>query len=192
MPLASAQLRDAIHSANPARATLTAIVAFHGLRSGQPRKLQLTDIHDGRLHMDQRTIPLAPERAATPPSWPTQASKTPNATHPNMLARPTASRSPEVRTCGERSSLHGMSEVACTTSTACCRSREVLGSGRRSETSWQRVPTLVGARSSGHLGRTRRKLRVPVKLSKRRRGVRGQWPRLPATHSRRALPTTRR
>jgi len=58
MPLASA-LRDAINSANPARAALTAIVAFHGLRSGQLRKLQLTDIHDGRLHLDQRTIPLA-------------------------------------------------------------------------------------------------------------------------------------
>ncbi|MBT2554541.1 hypothetical protein [Arthrobacter sp. ISL-5] len=59
MPLASAQLRDAMNSANPARAALTAIVAFHGLRSGQLRKLQLTDIHDGRLHLDQRTIPLA-------------------------------------------------------------------------------------------------------------------------------------
>ena len=34
-------------------------MAFHGLRSGQLRKLQLTDIHDGRLHLDQRTIPLA-------------------------------------------------------------------------------------------------------------------------------------
>jgi hypothetical protein len=54
MPLASAQLRDAINSANPARAALTAIVAFHGLRSGQLRKLQLTDIHDGRRHLDQR------------------------------------------------------------------------------------------------------------------------------------------
>ncbi|NSX38422.1 hypothetical protein HTS88_18730 [Pseudarthrobacter oxydans] len=59
MPLASAQLRDAINSTNPAGAALTAIVAFHGLRSGQLRKLQLTDIHDGRLHLDQRTIPLA-------------------------------------------------------------------------------------------------------------------------------------
>ncbi|MCO4254229.1 hypothetical protein [Pseudarthrobacter cellobiosi] len=45
MPLASAQLRDAINSANPARAALTAIVAFHGLKSGQLRKVQLTDIH---------------------------------------------------------------------------------------------------------------------------------------------------
>lgn len=39
MPLASAQLRGAINSPVPARAALTAIVAFHGLRSGQLRKL---------------------------------------------------------------------------------------------------------------------------------------------------------
>lgn len=59
MPLASAALRDALNSTNPTRAALTAIVAFHGLRSGQLRNLQLTDIHDRRLHLDQRTIPLA-------------------------------------------------------------------------------------------------------------------------------------
>ena len=58
MPLASAVLRDAFNSEDPARAALTAIVAFHGLRSGQLRKLQLTDIHDGRLHLEDRTIPL--------------------------------------------------------------------------------------------------------------------------------------
>ena len=34
-------------------------MAFHGLRSGQLRTLQLTDLHDGRLHLGQRTIPLA-------------------------------------------------------------------------------------------------------------------------------------
>ncbi|MDF9279337.1 hypothetical protein P4U43_16225, partial [Arthrobacter sp. EH-1B-1] len=59
LPLASAPLRDAINSVDPARAALTAIVAFHGLRSGQLRTLQLTDIHDGRLHLGKRTIPLA-------------------------------------------------------------------------------------------------------------------------------------
>ncbi|WP_285251240.1 hypothetical protein [Pseudarthrobacter sp. fls2-241-R2A-168] len=58
MPLASAVLRDAFNSEDPARAALTAIVAFHGLRSGQLRKLRLTDIHDGRLHLDNRVIPL--------------------------------------------------------------------------------------------------------------------------------------
>lgn len=59
MPLAPVVLREAFNSEDPARAALTAIVAFHGLRSGQLRKLQLTDIHDGRLHLNQRTIPLA-------------------------------------------------------------------------------------------------------------------------------------
>lgn len=59
MPLAPSVLREALHAEDPARAALTAIVAFHGLRSGQLRKLRLTDIHDGRLHLDQRTIPLA-------------------------------------------------------------------------------------------------------------------------------------
>lgn len=55
----AAVLRDALNSPDPARAAVTAIVAFHGLRSGQLRKLQLTDIHDGRLHLNDRTIPLA-------------------------------------------------------------------------------------------------------------------------------------
>lgn len=59
MPVAASSLREAINSSSPARAAVTAIVAFHGLRSGQVRKLQLTDIHDGRLHIDQRVIPLA-------------------------------------------------------------------------------------------------------------------------------------
>lgn len=51
MPVAAAVLREAPNSEDPARAALTAIVAFHGLRSGQLRKLQLTYIHDGRLHL---------------------------------------------------------------------------------------------------------------------------------------------
>ncbi len=58
MPMSAAVLREAFNSEDPARAALTAIVAFHGLRSGQLRKLQLTDIHDGRLHLEDRTIPL--------------------------------------------------------------------------------------------------------------------------------------
>ncbi len=61
MPLDSSMLREAFNSTDPARAALTAIVAFHGLRSGQLRKLRLTDIHDGRLHLESRTILLAPQ-----------------------------------------------------------------------------------------------------------------------------------
>jgi integrase len=60
LPLPPAVLREALSSANPAQAALTALAAFHGLRSGQLRKLLLTDIHSGRLHLDGRVIPLAP------------------------------------------------------------------------------------------------------------------------------------
>jgi hypothetical protein len=38
---------------------MTALLAFHGLSSGQLRALQLTDIRDVRLHLNSRTILLA-------------------------------------------------------------------------------------------------------------------------------------
>lgn len=59
MPLPAATLRDALTSPNTAQAAVAALAGFHGLRSGQLRALQLTDIHTGRLHLDGRVIPLA-------------------------------------------------------------------------------------------------------------------------------------
>ena len=52
-------VRDALHSADPARAAVVALIAFHGLRAGQLQRLLLTDIRDGRLHAGGRTIVLA-------------------------------------------------------------------------------------------------------------------------------------
>jgi hypothetical protein len=52
-------------SGDPARGALVALVAFHGLRAGQLQRLQLTDVRDGRLHVEGRVIILAepvPER----------------------------------------------------------------------------------------------------------------------------------
>ncbi len=59
LPLNLDTVREAIHSAQPARAALAALVAFHALRSGQLASLKLTDVRDGRLHLDGRVIPLA-------------------------------------------------------------------------------------------------------------------------------------
>lgn len=59
MPLPIATLRDALTSPDPARAALAALAGFHGLRSGQLRGLQLTDIHTGRLHLEGRVVPMA-------------------------------------------------------------------------------------------------------------------------------------
>jgi hypothetical protein len=52
-------IRAALTSSNPAQALVVALIAFHGLRSGHLRRLQLTDIRDGRLHIDGRIILLA-------------------------------------------------------------------------------------------------------------------------------------
>lgn len=59
MPLPTTAVREALTSLDPTRAALGSLVAFHGMRSGQLRGLQLTDIHTGRLHLDGRVIPLA-------------------------------------------------------------------------------------------------------------------------------------
>ncbi|HZD24210.1 MAG TPA: site-specific integrase [Acidimicrobiia bacterium] len=53
-------IREALTSTNPARAALAALIVFHGLRTGELRTLQLTDIHDRRLHIGDRIIPLSP------------------------------------------------------------------------------------------------------------------------------------
>ncbi len=52
-------LRSALHGEDPAAAAMAALLGFHGIRSGQMRRLTLTDIRDGKLHIDTRVIPLA-------------------------------------------------------------------------------------------------------------------------------------
>jgi hypothetical protein len=59
LPADLAVLREGLDSQDPARAALTALLAFHGLRAGQLCALRLTDLHDGRLHLGDRTILLA-------------------------------------------------------------------------------------------------------------------------------------
>jgi hypothetical protein len=60
--------RRALHSPDPARTALTALLAFYALRRDQLRALRLTDICDHRLHLDDRTIAIPPsvqQRLAT-------------------------------------------------------------------------------------------------------------------------------
>ncbi|ACZ87566.1 hypothetical protein Aros01_09370 [Streptosporangium roseum] len=69
LPLDLDVLRNAIHSSNPARAALASLQAFHALRPRQLRQLQLTDLLNGRLHLDGRVIPLAPEVRTRLAAW---------------------------------------------------------------------------------------------------------------------------
>ncbi|MEV6742458.1 hypothetical protein AB0N14_38560 [Streptomyces sp. NPDC051104] len=60
MPLAVEHIRAALDSADPARALLSALVAFHGLTAHQLQHLRLTHVHDGgHLNVDGRRVPLA-------------------------------------------------------------------------------------------------------------------------------------
>lgn len=52
-------IRQALNSRNVARAAVVALIAFHGLRPGHIRRLKVTDLRDGRLHVDGRVIVLA-------------------------------------------------------------------------------------------------------------------------------------
>ncbi|WP_256923498.1 hypothetical protein [Streptomyces sp. 13-12-16] len=59
LPLDSEAIRKALNSPDPAVALAVALVAFHAVTSPQLAAMQLTDIRDGRLALQDRTIPLA-------------------------------------------------------------------------------------------------------------------------------------
>jgi len=59
-PVELDKLRDDLNSDAPATAALAGLLAFHAVRVQQLRDLLLTDVRDGRLHLDDQIIPLAP------------------------------------------------------------------------------------------------------------------------------------
>ena len=59
IPLDTDAIRTALSSPDPASALTVAFVAFHALTVRELRALQLTDIADGRLTINDRSIPLA-------------------------------------------------------------------------------------------------------------------------------------
>ncbi|MBU1802716.1 MAG: hypothetical protein KKA97_10870, partial [Actinobacteria bacterium] len=59
LPAQAEKIRESLLSPDPACAALTALATFHGLRAGELRNMQLTDLIDGRLHLGRRRILLA-------------------------------------------------------------------------------------------------------------------------------------
>ena len=59
LPLDTALVREKLNSPHPAVALAVTLVAFHALTAKQVSELLLTDITDGRLTLDGRSIPLA-------------------------------------------------------------------------------------------------------------------------------------
>jgi hypothetical protein len=59
LPVDIDTVRALIASDDPVRAAMACLLTYHALRSGQLATLQLTDVHDGRLHLDDRVVLLA-------------------------------------------------------------------------------------------------------------------------------------
>ncbi len=86
LPADLSVLREALESPDPARAALTALLVFHGLRSGQLCGLRLADLRDGRLHLEDRIILLAApvrQRVAAWLDYRTQ--RWPNTANPHLF-----------------------------------------------------------------------------------------------------------
>lgn len=59
MPVDLTQIDAALNDANRARAAVVALAIYHGLNAGQLRNIELVHIHDRRLHIGTRVVPLA-------------------------------------------------------------------------------------------------------------------------------------
>lgn len=58
-PIDLQKLRDAVHAEDPARAAVAALLAFHAIRTKDLTLIRVTDIHDGRLHLEHQSVLLA-------------------------------------------------------------------------------------------------------------------------------------
>lgn len=89
LPADVALLREGLHAPDPTRAVMTALLAFHGLRPGQLRRLLLTDIRNGRLYLDGlggRGIPLAePVRVRLAAYLDYRNTRWPNTANPHLF-----------------------------------------------------------------------------------------------------------
>ena len=86
LPADPAFLQEALDSDDLSRAALAALTVFHGLRPVELRVLQLTDVYDGRVHLADRTIPLArpaKERLARYLAY--RAKRWPNSANPHFF-----------------------------------------------------------------------------------------------------------
>lgn len=94
LPLDTEQVRAALNSPDPIIALAVALVAFHALTVRQCADLKLTDIIDGRLHLDDRIIPLAGPVLVRLTAWLDHRQRTwPGSINPHLIvSRRTAPR----------------------------------------------------------------------------------------------------
>lgn len=86
LPVDLDAVRQALCSASPAQAAVVALIALNGLRPGPLRRPRLTDVRDGRLHLDGRVIVLAAPVRTRLAAWLShRAKRWPNTTNPHLF-----------------------------------------------------------------------------------------------------------
>jgi hypothetical protein len=86
LPIDVDRLRAILHSDDPARAALGALIIFHGLSKPDLCALMLTDISSARLTIGDRTIPLAPAVCERIAAWlDHRNSRWPNTANPHLF-----------------------------------------------------------------------------------------------------------
>jgi hypothetical protein len=86
LPLDAGIVREELNSSKPGVALSVALVAFHALTDNQLRELKLTDVVDGRLTLDGRTIPLADPVRVRLAAWLDHRARTwPNTLNEHLL-----------------------------------------------------------------------------------------------------------
>lgn len=86
LPIELNVVRDAINSSDPVRAALAALFAFHALRTGEARTLQLIDIRDGRLQVNDNRMVLADPAHQRINAWLAErARRWPNTINPHLF-----------------------------------------------------------------------------------------------------------
>lgn len=89
LPTDHDRLDAALHTTDPPGAALAALVIFHGLRPAELRDLKTTDIHDSRLHLPDRTIPLADPVLTRLRAYRTHRERRwPNSINPHLFIHP--------------------------------------------------------------------------------------------------------
>ena len=86
LPIELGPVRAALTSDDPAQAAIAALIAFHALTNAQVRHLRLTDIRDGRLHLERNTIVIADPVRERVNAWLAErARRWPNTANPHLF-----------------------------------------------------------------------------------------------------------
>lgn len=86
LPLDRSALRHALDNDRPVSVAISALAIFHGLSTSDVVGLTLTNVHDGRLELSNRSIPLAARVSVALAQWLDERNgRWPNTINPHLI-----------------------------------------------------------------------------------------------------------